>query len=145
MSVSLRSKLFAVKGGSLDALDVAGQVLFSIELPSGITDARDLFPLLPDGAFFVPSKGVSVINPPNGFGRFRDALFDGQSGANPDYIPQKRSQSELQVASLFQQMQSLNQSLLAREAALAASRALSVSPDSSLLEEPLLEVPSEPS
>jgi hypothetical protein len=118
------STLVAKSGSQLDFLSDDGEVLFSLDLPVGISHARDFFPLLPLGCSLSVGVGVTVINQPGGFGRFRDSLLADSSGANPDYIPAKRSAAELQVNAMFGQMQALNKSLLAREAAIAANASL---------------------
>lgn len=96
MGINPKSALVSAKGGELDYVAPDGEILFSVAVPAGRVDARMYTELAPEGVEVQVATGDLVEIPPRSYAvRAKGDRY--QSGANPDFQPERLSDGERMI------------------------------------------------
>lgn len=96
MGINPKSALVSAKGGELDYVGADGEILFSVAVPAGRVDARMYTELAPEGVEVQVAMGDLVEIPPRAYAvKAKGNRYE--SGANPDYQPERLSDGERMI------------------------------------------------
>ena len=129
MDISQNASIVSAKGGAIEYVTEAGEVLLAVAVPAGVVPVRQYLDLCPDGAQVVLSDGLVVLEPRSGYGAipYGEGAFD--SGANPDYQPSDADRMQREMRLTLSRMQQATRRMEARAEALELVERIPTAPE----------------
>lgn len=120
MKTSIKSgdTISAQANSSIEVVSPDGEVIAQVQADYGLSSANKYLKLFPAGYTLHPLDGVLVIPRPSRVFIQKYGEGSHESGANPDYQPQRATPLELEMRTMMRQMQSKTDRLDARARAL---------------------------
>lgn len=98
-------------GGSLSGISAEGEVLWTVGIPAGKHPTRDYLDLLGLSDELAAGPGVTLLPGASRVARVRYGEGGSETGANPDFVPNRMTQSEVQMRRLITRVADRNESL----------------------------------